>query len=160
MNQVAKRVKSQIKWFLKKNNDLPMEKRAPAGAETHAGDMQKLYLTAHAQCRGAAQNVKPQKYSPLWSSKNMFCHPFQLKHSVRQFLEEEETLYIKNSMEEDKTLLRGKNKASSNTHPLPPIDRWTKSSFNYFWMTHRQLHNLIIPNEITPSRANANKQHI
>ena len=42
-----------------------MEKRAPPGAETHAGDMQKLYLTAPAQCRGAAQNVKPQKYDPL-----------------------------------------------------------------------------------------------
>ena len=77
------------------------EKWAPRGAETHAGDMQKLYLTAHAQCHGAAQNVKPQKYSPLWSPKNMFFHPFQLKHSGRQILEEEETLYIKNSMEEE-----------------------------------------------------------
>ena len=62
MNKVAKRVKSQIKWFLKKNNDLPMEKRAPRPAETHAGDMQKLYLTAHAQCRGATNKINPQKY--------------------------------------------------------------------------------------------------
>ena len=78
-----------------------MEKRAPAGAETHAGDMQKLYLTAPAQCRGATQNVKPQKYDPLWSPKNMFFHPFQLKHYAREILEEEETLYIKNKMEEE-----------------------------------------------------------
>ena len=42
-----------------------MEKRAPAGAETHAGDMQKLYLAAPAQCRGASKNVKPQKYDAL-----------------------------------------------------------------------------------------------
>ena len=26
----------------------------------------------------------------------------------------------------------GKNEASLNTHPLPPIDRWIKSSFNHF----------------------------
>ena len=56
-----------------------MEKRAPAGAETHAGDMQKLYLTALAQCRGATQNVKPQKYDPLWSPKNMFFLPLSAK---------------------------------------------------------------------------------
>ena len=120
MNKVAKRVKSQIKWFLKKNNDLPMEKRAPGGAETHAGDMQNLYLTAHAQCHGAGQNVNPQKYSPLWSSKNMNFHPSQLKHTGRQILEEEETLYIKNSMEEeDKTLLREK-KGLVKYPPAPP----------------------------------------
>ena len=65
MSKVAQKVKSQIKWFFKKNSDLPMEKRAPRCFKTHAGDMQKLYLTAHAQCHGAAQNVNPQKYSPL-----------------------------------------------------------------------------------------------
>ena len=135
-----------------------MEKRAPRCCETHAGDMQKLYLTAPAQCRGAAQNVKPQKYDPRWSSKNMFFHPFQLKHQRRQHLEEEETLYIKNSMEEeeeeeeeDKTLLREKKEASLNTHPLPPIDRWIKSSFNHCLMTHIQLHNFILHNESIPS---------
>ena len=53
------------KCFFEIKSDLPMEKRASGGAETHAGDMQKLYLTAPAQCRGAAQNVNPQKYDPL-----------------------------------------------------------------------------------------------
>ena len=42
-----------------------MEKRAMCPSETHAGDMQKLYLTAHAQCHGAFKNVNPQKYDPL-----------------------------------------------------------------------------------------------
>ena len=42
-----------------------MEKRAFGGAETRARDMQKLYLTAHAQCHGADQNVNPQKSDPL-----------------------------------------------------------------------------------------------
>ena len=54
----------------------------------------------------------------------------------------------------------GKKKASLNTHPLPPIDRWTKSSFNHFLMTHIQLHNFIMNDEIIPSRANSNKQQI
>ena len=45
--------------------DLIMEKRAFGGVETHAGDMQKLYLTAHAQCHGATKHVNPQKYDPL-----------------------------------------------------------------------------------------------
>ena len=98
--------------------------------------MQKLYLTAHAQChgRGAGQNVKPQKSDPLWSSKNTCVHPFQLKHLDRQVLEEEETLYIKNSMEEeeeeeeeqeeeeeDKTLLR--EKRGLVKYPPAPPDR-------------------------------------
>ena len=94
-----------MKWnkvtILVKNIYLVMEKRALAGTETHAGDMQKLYLAAPAQCRGAGKNVNPQKCDPLWSPKNMFFHPFQLKHLRRQILEEEETLYIKNSMEEE-----------------------------------------------------------
>ena len=86
--------------------------------------MQKLYLAAPAQCRGAGKNVKPQKYDPLWSPKNMFSHPFQLKHLRRQVLEEEETLYIKNSMEEeeeeeDKTLLREK-RGLVKCPPAPP----------------------------------------
>ena len=91
------------KWENKneRTSDLPMEKRALGDAETHAGDMQKLYLTAPAQCLVAAQNVNPQKYDPLWSSNKMYFHPFQLKHSVRQILEEEETLYIRSSMEEE-----------------------------------------------------------
>ena len=61
----VQKVKSVKNTIPKKKNDLPMEKRAPGGAETHAGDMQNLYLTAPAQCRGATQNVKPQKYNPL-----------------------------------------------------------------------------------------------
>ena len=58
-------MKSAKNTIFEKKMDLPMEKRAPPGAETHAGDMQKLYLTAPAQCRGATKNVKPQKYDPL-----------------------------------------------------------------------------------------------
>ena len=65
MHKWVIQVKSEIKCFFKRTSDLPMEKRAPGPSETHAGDMQKLYLTAPAQCRGAAQNVKPQKYDPL-----------------------------------------------------------------------------------------------
>ena len=87
-----------------------MEKRALGGAETHAGDMQKLYLTAHAaQCRGATKNVNPQKYDRLCSSKRVIFHHYGIESLRRHILEEEETLYIKNSMEEeDKTLLRVK----------------------------------------------------
>jgi hypothetical protein len=62
---MIEKVKSVKNTILEKTIDLPMEKRAPGGAETHAGDMQKLYLAAPAQCRGAGQNVKPQKYDPL-----------------------------------------------------------------------------------------------
>ena len=47
-------------------------------------------------------------------------------------------------------------KASLNTHPLPPIDRWIKYSFNYCLMTHTQLHNFIIHNEMMPPSANSN----
>ena len=63
---MSEKVKSDKKTrFLRKKNVLPMEKRASGPSETHAGDMQKLYLTAPAQCRGATQNVNPQKYDPL-----------------------------------------------------------------------------------------------
>ena len=64
--------------------------------------MQKLYLTAHAQCRGAGQNVNPQKYDRLCSSKRVIFHHYGIEPTVRQHLEEEEeNLYIKNSMEEE-----------------------------------------------------------
>ena len=62
---MIEKMKSVKNTILEKKIDLPMEKRAPRPAETHAGDMQKLYLAAPAQCRGAGKNVKPQKYDPL-----------------------------------------------------------------------------------------------
>ena len=65
MHKWVNKVKSENKCVFKRKSDLPMEKPASGDAETHAGDMQKLYLTAPAQCRGAGQNVKPQKYDPL-----------------------------------------------------------------------------------------------
>ena len=63
--------------------------------------MQKLYLTAHAQCRGATKNVNPQKYDRLCSPKRVIFHHYGIDHTDRDILEEEETLYIRNSMEEE-----------------------------------------------------------
>ena len=63
---MIEKVKSETNTIFQETTDLPMEKRAPRRFKTHAGDMQKLYLAAPAQCRGAGQNVKPQKYDPLW----------------------------------------------------------------------------------------------
>ncbi len=77
----------------KKKRGVPPQKRATAPAETHAGDMQKLYLTAHAQCRGATKNVNPQKYDRLCSSKRVIFHHYGIEHTGRHQLEEEETLY-------------------------------------------------------------------
>ena len=77
MKQVVNKVTSENKVVVfEKQSDLTMETRAPRDCKTQAGDMQKLYLTAHAQCHGATTNVNPQKYDPLRSSRTRVFTPF------------------------------------------------------------------------------------
>ncbi len=63
--------------------------------------MQKLYLTAQAQSRGVGQNVNPQKYDRLCSSERVIFQTAWTERTDRQQLEEQETLSIRNSMEEE-----------------------------------------------------------
>ena len=123
MHKVVNKTTKSNKVEIIEKSSVPPQKRAPRPSETHAGDMQKLYLTAHAQCRGAGQNVNPQKYDRLCSSKRVIFHHYGIEHTDRDILEEEETLYIKNSMEEeeDKTLLRVKRGLVK--YPPAPPDR-------------------------------------